>query len=518
MATNGDPHNNGDQNFFPPGGLLRVLILVMLFAGALAIRLYHIGDPPFDFNPTRQYRSALLARSYYYETNNAVTAEDKAIAQTAKPDILEPPLMEYVTSWLYRIVGTESLIIPRLISILCWLVAAVFLYQLCLHGISSDAALVSTAYFLFVPFGIYASRSFQPDPLMVMVFIWAIWAIFRYREGDSSLLFFAVVALSALATFIKPVCIFPLWLTFLFTSMTEKGVRSTLRDIRVPVFLILSFLPTLLFYGYGILSGGFLKDQASNSFLPHLLIQRSFWNSWLRLALDVAKPGALALSLLAFPLIHSRLTRNLLMAMWGGYFVFGMVFTYHIHTHIYYHLILIPIVAISFGASIVVLLRSRTATSRFWQWMGWGILVFAIIVSVKEAKWHMGSPEWESQVQVFKEIGEHVDHSTKTVFLANDYGKPLLYYGMLSGSDWPPHIDFLVGGISEKEYLDFLLSTESSEYFIVTNFPELEIQQNLKEILENYPILVSNDTYQIYDFRNTEEDDNYTDGQEEKRE
>ncbi len=81
MATNGDPHNNGDRTFFPRKGLPRVLIPVVLFAGALAIRLYHIGDPPFEFNPTHQYRSALLARSYHYETNNTVTAEDKAIAQ-----------------------------------------------------------------------------------------------------------------------------------------------------------------------------------------------------------------------------------------------------------------------------------------------------------------------------------------------------------------------------------------------------------------------------------------------------
>ena len=35
--------------------------------------------------------------------------------------------------------------------------------------------------------------------------------------------------------------------------------------------------------------------------------------------------------------------------LWGGYFLFGLVFTYHIHTHGYYSLQFVPIVALSLG-------------------------------------------------------------------------------------------------------------------------------------------------------------------------
>ena len=93
MAANAAPHAKGDQTFFPRKGFLRVLLLGLLFAGASGIRLYHIGDPPLDFHPTRQYRSALLARAIYFNTSSSVTKQDKMVAWAAKPGVLEPPLI-----------------------------------------------------------------------------------------------------------------------------------------------------------------------------------------------------------------------------------------------------------------------------------------------------------------------------------------------------------------------------------------------------------------------------------------
>lgn len=524
MATNAALHGKCDQTFFPHKGLPRALLLGILFAGALGIRLSHIGDPPQDFHPTRQYRSALLTRAIYYNTNSSVTKQDKIIAQATKPHVLEPPLIEYMTSWLYKIAGTETLLIPRLMSILYWLVAATFLYRLCLHGISPDAAMVSTAFFLFVPYGISASRSFQPDILMIMTFLGAIWVIFRYRQVASRRLFLAAVALSALAIFVKGVCIFPIWLAFLLTNITQKGIRATLKNTSVAVFLFFSLLPTFLYYGYGMFIADFLKNQASSSFLPHLLIEGFYWKGWLQLVLKVIGQGALIASLLGLPLVRLRLTKSLLVALWGGYFIFGLVFTYHIHTHDYYHLMLIPITAMSLGVSAETLLRLLAGTSRFWRWTAWGVLVFAILLYVREARWYLGIPGAESQVQLFEEIGERADHSTRTIFLDSNYGKPLQYHGRLSGYNWPNRGDFQSANLCKKPLqrgktlLDSLLFEKSPEYFIVTDYSELERQQDLKEALGNYPLLISTDRYRIYDLRKTEEDDKRMNVQVEARE
>src|SRR5258706_13997967 len=50
-----------------------------------------------------------------------------------------------------------------------------FLFMLVQELVSFDGALLSTAYYLFFPYAIFASRSFQPDPLMVMLILVFFW-------------------------------------------------------------------------------------------------------------------------------------------------------------------------------------------------------------------------------------------------------------------------------------------------------------------------------------------------------
>lgn len=89
---------NTYQTLFPAKGFARVLLLAILFMGAVGVRLHHIGDPPLDFHPTRQYRSALIARAIYLERSRPGSEEIKKVAEAARPRILEPPLMEHMTS------------------------------------------------------------------------------------------------------------------------------------------------------------------------------------------------------------------------------------------------------------------------------------------------------------------------------------------------------------------------------------------------------------------------------------
>jgi hypothetical protein len=505
-------HRDISQSFFPVKGFARFLLLVCLFAAALGVRVYHIGDPPLNFHPTRQYRSAFLARAIYFEQSHSVTEDERQLAQANKPAILEPPLMEYMASWLYQISGKENLVIPRLMSIVFWLLAAAFLYVLSECSLSPDAAITSTAFFLFLPFGIYASRSFQPDPLMVMVFLAAVLAIFKYRQDSSTYMLAAAIALSALAIFIKPVCVFPIWLVFISTSVTENGVRATLRSAGILIFLSLSILPALLFYGYGLFVAGFWKNQVQvhGTFLPHLFLEGFYWQGWLRLIFNVIGFGALIAALLGIPLVRQRLTKGLLVGLWGGYVVFGLFFTYAIHTHDYYHLMLIPIVALSLGATIGVILSAVSSTARFWRWTAWGILLFVLALYMSAVSKNLGSSGFESQVAIWEDIGDRVSHSTNTVILARHYGKPLKYHGKVAGSNWPHHDDFRAATLMRtrmergKQRLDSLISSRSPEYFIVTDLAALDNQQDLKKALGVYPILFLHKKYRIYDLRKSE--------------
>ena len=88
-----------------------------------------------------------------------------------KQGILEPPIMEFAVATGYRVLGGERLWLPRLFSTIFWLTGGGFLYLIGKRVADGDAALFGTAFYLFLPFATVASRSFQPDPLMVMLML-----------------------------------------------------------------------------------------------------------------------------------------------------------------------------------------------------------------------------------------------------------------------------------------------------------------------------------------------------------
>ena len=156
----------------------QIAALVLLLGLGLAIRLYDLTDLPLDFHPTRQLLSALKARGMYYQTLTDIPADQRefAIQQWKVRAAIEPEIVERIVAFTYQFTG-EQLWIARIYSSLFWVIGAVFLFLLASQFTSIDGALVTTAFYLFAPYAIIASRSFQPDPLMVMLIIIFWWAV-----------------------------------------------------------------------------------------------------------------------------------------------------------------------------------------------------------------------------------------------------------------------------------------------------------------------------------------------------
>jgi len=117
---------------------------------------------------------------------------------------LGAPILEFLVSIGYRILGAERLWLPRLLSSLFWLVGGGFLYLIGKRITDADAALFATAFYLFLPFAVVASRSFQPDPLMVTLLLASVFAILRYDEAPSRSRLAMAAVVSSLAFVVKP--------------------------------------------------------------------------------------------------------------------------------------------------------------------------------------------------------------------------------------------------------------------------------------------------------------------------
>src|SRR3990170_2666173 len=149
-----------------PRRLLPTLALPLMLLLALGIRLFDLTDPPLDFHPTRQLRSAMIARGMYYAGLDDVPEWQREMAprQQDSQEALEPTILETLVAFAYRLAGGEHLWLGRLFSSFFWVAGGLALYGLGKDLSSHDGALVGTAYFLFLPFAVFASRSFQPEP------------------------------------------------------------------------------------------------------------------------------------------------------------------------------------------------------------------------------------------------------------------------------------------------------------------------------------------------------------------
>jgi 4-amino-4-deoxy-L-arabinose transferase-like glycosyltransferase len=192
--------------------LTGVALAALLLAGLL-VRLPAISGPLLDFAPARETYDALRARIIYL-AGERIPMWQRAVLDRDRREVpqIEPPVMEHLAVLSYRIAGGEKTWIPRLFSVLFWLMGGMFLYRLACRVAADPGPLIATAIYLLCPFSIFASRSFQPDPLMVMLTLAAVLAIVRFHERPGPERLAAAAGLSALAALSKPpIPIFFLW-------------------------------------------------------------------------------------------------------------------------------------------------------------------------------------------------------------------------------------------------------------------------------------------------------------------
>ena len=486
------------------------ILVGLLFITALTVRLYRISELPLDFHPTRQYHSALIARFCYFETSKAIPQWRKDISRSQRPGVLEPPLMEIIACAAYHIAGEERLSIPRAVSSIFWLIGGAFLYLLARRIATPDAAVFSAAFYLFLPFGIPASTSFQPDPLMVMFLILSLWAILGYFLAPSTVRLIVAGALSGFAMFIKPMCLFPIYGAFLASFINRLRGRPHWSTPHLFGFLLLSSLPVLIFYTYGLFVEGFLRAQMQGRVEPRWG-QQMYWKGWLDQVEHVIGYAPILGAFIGIALLQG-VRRRFIAGLWLGYGVFGMVFTYHAHTHDYYHLQLIPIVALSLGPLAAVALDGLGKFRTRWYTSTALLAVFGLAVLFSLL--HLPAPASRSYgayfVTTHREIGEIVEHSTKTIFLSPHYGKPLQYHGELAGAWWPSRGDLRARRLSghkdlaADQWFESLRAKTSADYFIVTDLPEFYAQRDLVQLLiERFAVIARSPRYVIFDMRGT---------------
>jgi hypothetical protein len=476
-----------------------VLCLAVLFTLALGIRVYDLTDLPFDFHPARQFQSMLKARGMYYKSATDAPEWQREIAldEWRNQPVQEPEVMEHLAAWTYRLVGEVNIFYPRLYASLFWLLGGVALYLLLRNMVSIDGALVGLSFYLFCPYGISASRAFMPDPLMVALLLWSVWAVYRWSERPGWGRAVLAGLLCGLTIYVKLTAVFYVGGAIITLPLGQFGFKKAVRDPQFWVMGGLALLPGVVYTLLGIFVLKFIGSAAvSNRILPSMLVDPVSYLRWNNMIVTVTGIAAFLLGLLGIFLLDSRGKRSLAIGLWAGYLIFGAFFIYYYTTHDYYHLALIPFTAIGLSALADTLLK-RAGELIKPTWCFKALIFVMLFAGIGETLWQVRNDfkrdDYRSQAQFWFKLGDEL-RGTDTLAMTDDYNGRLSYYGWFETA-YMPDLDELThrelaghgGDIAET----FAAMAAGRNYFVVTMLDDLNAAPEFKAYL--------NQTFTVYD-------------------
>jgi hypothetical protein len=490
------------------------LVLAGVMLMGIAIRIPELGDPPSQFHPTRQYRSALIARAYVIDRLPSFSPAEVAAVKRAgaAQGLIEPPVFEHVAAGLYRVAGREALWMPRLFGVLAWMLGALAIWWLVRlagqngrHSGEADAAgLVAVAVYVLLPFGVPASQAFQPDAIMTALIAASLAALTWHDRRQSRTTLVMTVATATLALFIKPMAMFfILPPAFVFAVGRRGFLQGTLR---CAVWAALVGAPAIAWSIYvSVVAPSALQDR----FFPQLLARPDFWTNWGQMADRVATWPILLLSLTGV-VLAARARRWALVAAWSGYVVFGLLFAYHIHTHDYYSLPLVPLAAWSIGALVQFGgSRSPAGLTRVAVRAVAVVLALGAVAVAWRHPWYSSNREIaQASAARYEEIARLVNHSAHVVTLDSAYGFGLDYHGRLRVATLPLGADRAVSSLAGRSAaVDARAALTGREFFVATSQRELDAWPALRDLLAEQYRLVARDgsedrwEYVVYDLQ-----------------
>lgn len=486
------------KSFFNQINFTIVLIFIVLVTGFL-VRMIDLKDPPLDFHPTRQLRGAILARMVYLKLDPSADPENLAFA--TNPDLYdyvarrEPPITETVVALLYVLIGNETLWVSRVVTSVFWLSGGIGLFLLVKKFTSTKSGLISLIFYLFNPFGVIASRSFQPESLMVASIIWSVYFFLRWQDNRTWKSTILLGLATSFAILVKPNSLFFLTSVYFLTAVSVDGLKNMAKD---PHYWALG-VTALVFplYYYTLINpgaGGFLQDWFQ-VFISTVTTKR-FFLGWGSIVTDIIPFSLLMISLIS-TLLYERKPRLIAIGLWVGYLFLGLFVPYHIYTHNYYSIVLVFITAFSIGKIIQVVIDYAETKSISLQ-IGMMLLIslFALystwnVYKILMEKDYRGEPEG------WRQIGEVIPDDFDVIALTHNYGGNVAYYSYIMPRLWPYTFDKTIDPQNFEDYFEQM--TKGYDLFLVTHFGEYNSQPLLMEILSEMEIFDEGSGYILYE-------------------
>jgi 4-amino-4-deoxy-L-arabinose transferase-like glycosyltransferase len=495
----------GQTRFFSRRNAM--IVFALLLISSFGLRMIDLTDAPLDFHPTRQYRGALIARSIYYQLSPVEDPQEQALAVANRNAVaeLEPPILESIAAFGYLMAGGEALWIARIVNSIIWLLGAWAIFKVAEGFSSQTSAMMAAAYFLFLPFAVSASRSFQPDPLMVTLIVVTALAAIRWTEQKNWKWTILSGVSAGAAVLIKAVALYYVGGILIAVVLSQSNFRDALRSKQVwSMAAIAIILPSLYYLPHLSETGGSYVQNWVVRLLP-IAFEGAFYIRWLYFLGDLFGLTILLLALSGVILSNGKY-RAILVGLWVGYVIYGITLPHQTLTHNYYHLPLTLIVALSIAPLFEVLLVAIRQLDKKWQLAFAALVLSAIVVNAWTSRSNFLAEDHRNEIDYWESVGEALPTDGKTIGLVQHYGHLLYYYGKRNISLWPVTSEINLAALRGNNMDDFegafLDRASDEDYFLITTFNQLDQQKTLKDYLNaHFDIYQEGAGYLIYDMR-----------------
>ncbi len=512
----------------------RSIFLFLLIVAAFILRINGIKSHPTYFHSARQYKVALLARSYFLNSNKHKDDIGRipSIMFQNFNERVDPQINEKLIYQLYRIAGKEDLYLPRTMSVLFWLLGAIILYKISLLLFGGTGSLISVIFYLFFPFGINISQSVQSESLLNMFFLWGVLQIIKHFRSEKGEYFYSAALLSGFAVFIKLTIIFPLLGLIAFLGINKYGLKRYFLNWRTVWFFTIFLSVGVSFYVRNILWNNAMQELTVSIISPELLLTPFFWMGWFTQIAKVTGIAPFIIGLILFSIIRGKEVKLAIAGLFFGYVFFALIFSYTSATNDYYQLALFPIIALMLGQTgyLIDISKKKKLLKNV---IVFSILIGGVIFSFyhqnkfmkSDHELRMYSPAFffvGEQGSYFKdnipekniwgnsfEAAETINHGINNILLSRSNGNAAMYYGKMFGRTWRTWEDIEKMKFRGKKILNAedlynsKYAWQNPKFFVITDFESWNKQPDLQKfLLSNFKLYREEKGYIIFNLRN----------------
>lgn len=458
----------------------------------IGIRLFNITMPILEGTAMRQVQTAMIARNFYTEGINMLYPKMDFFGSGPGYVVLELPLLNTLAALGYKVLGGVHEWVGRLLSIMFFAGATVFLYGITKRIFNRDTALWAIVVFGISPLSIIYSRAFMPDFEMLFFCMGALYLFLRfYSENKYSKYWLSALFLS-LALLVK-VQSFYIFIPLIYLIWKKQSWKFIL-GYKNWIYLLIAIIPAALWY----LHGSYVHNtytpewvfnyQLSNWFDPKEFLSKDLYIKLIRdYAGEFLTPVGLTLLIGSF-FIRTKDDQNLIWAWFIGGILFLITFFSHFDDA-YYNLNLLPIASI-FVARMIVFLRGLPWKDTFLKYR-WAKLLLVLLVLpfwIRYAAYAYVVPEGYRYIPEAGAKIQEISNKTDLIVANAAKGAQGLYFCDRKG--WVFHLP-CTGRVESKKAIERLesLRKEGAKYFISMVMDNFNKSPLFKEyMLERYKL------------------------------